>query len=272
MDIVGTSIAIAEVAFKGTCIAIKTFRNGLNFSKDAERLVLGLEVERFRLHIWGENAGLAPIDGQPATLSHRLLPICDILKDYLEQIERLVEDVNGLSSRYGLLQTEEPPTKSALVRQLVDRMQRSIQKSGIKLAGVKGDGNEDDKEYEEGDGQGTHDATLGMDDLGFTKEKRITTTWKKVRWAIRDLEKFDRLVKDVAERINKLNELMTETQQRKTREDNHRVNMVVIGSAVDEQSLELIRAAVRGEPDTSQMRTAVERKALTVTGAYPEHT
>ena len=272
MDIVGTSIAIAEVAFKGTCIAIKTFRNGLNFSKDAERLVLGLEVERFRLHIWGENAGLAPMDGQPATLSHRLLPICDILKDYLEQIERLVEDVNGLSSRYGLLQTEEPPTKSVLVWQLVDRMQRSIQKSGIKLARLKGCGNEDDKEGEEEDDQDTPDETLGIDDLSFTKEKRITTTWKKVRWAIRDLEKFDRLVKDVAERINKLNELMTETQQRKTREDNHRVNMVVVGSAIDEQSLELIRAAVRGEPDTSQMRTAVERKALTVTSAHPEHT
>lgn len=257
----GTYVAVAQIAFQGACVAVKTFRKGLNFGKDAERLVLGLEVERFRLHIWGENAGLAPSDGKPATLPSRLLPICEILRDYLDQIEQLVRDADGLSSRYGLLQTEEPPTKSELVGKLVDRIQRSIHRSGVKLSS---DG-EDDKDGGLGD---QDEAAVGLKDLGL-QGKKTTTTWRKIRWAVRDLDRFDNLIKDLAHRVNKLNDLMTETQQRKTREDNYRVNMVVVGCAVDEASLELIRAAVRGESATSQVRAAIERKALSVTD--PEH-
>ncbi|KAK4235383.1 prion-inhibition and propagation-domain-containing protein [Achaetomium macrosporum] len=262
----GTYISIAQVAFEGACLAVKTFRHGLHFSEDAERLVLALEVERFRLHIWGENAGLAPPNEQPATLPDRLLPICEILREYLSQIETQFRNADILSTRYGLSETEAPPTKSALVRQLVERMQRSIQTSGIKLSASSKTEDDDDKE-EVGSGD-TADAGLGTDyhGLDLPKERRKTSTWKKVRWAVRDLGKFESLVKDLAQRINKLNELMTETQLRKTREDNYRINMVVVGSAVDEASLELIRAAVRGDPDTSQVRAAVERKALTVAG------
>ncbi|KAK4121517.1 hypothetical protein N657DRAFT_577590, partial [Parathielavia appendiculata] len=262
----GTYIAIAQIAFQGACVAVKAFRNGLSFSQDAERLVLGLEVERFRLHIWGENAGLAPPEGQPVTLPNRLLPICEILKDYLEQIERLVKDADDLTNRYGLLPTQEAPTKSALVRQLVDRMQRSIQSSKVKLAAVGATEDEEDEEQkkEAESGHLVAQAAAGQDDVGLSSPRRTTSTWKKIRWAVRDLEKFECLVKDLGHRINKLNDLLTEAQQRKTREDNYRVNMVVVGSAVDEASLELIRAAVRGEPDTSQVRAAVERKALTV--------
>ena len=240
----GTYITVAQVAFEGACLAVKAFRKGLNFNKDAERLVLGLEVERFRLRIWGENAGLAPTDGQPATLPGRLLPLCEILKLYLQQIEQLVKDADRLSDRYGLLPTQEPPTKSELVRRLVDRMQQSIHRTGTHR---RTDGEDEDDQDRDG-GEGV----------------RKIETWKRVRRAIRDLDKFDSLVHDLAQRINKLNDLMTEAQQRRTREDNYRVNMVVVGSAVDEASLELIRAAVQGEPATSQVRAAIERKALSV--------
>jgi len=255
----GTYIAIAQIAFQGACVAVKTFRKGLNFSKDAERLVLSLEVERFRLDIWGENVGLAPPDGQAATLPGRLLPICSVLKAYLEQIEHLVMDADGLSSRYGLSETESPPTKSVLVRQLVQRMQRSIRPSAAKLAGETRD--EDDGD--DGQSEDTMGAGLAVESAAPLR-KKSTTIANKVRWAVRDLDKFEGLVKDLTLRINKLNDLMTETQQRKTREDNYRVNMVVVGSAIDKASLELIRAAVQGEPDTSQVRAAVERKGLAV--------
>ncbi|KAK0750546.1 prion-inhibition and propagation-domain-containing protein [Schizothecium vesticola] len=254
----GTYISIAQVAFQGACYAVKTFRKGLHFNQDAERLVLALEVERFRLSVWGENAGLAPQDGQPANLSGRLVPIAGILKEYLEQIEGLVNDAGGLSTRYGLLQTEQAPTKSELVRQLVGRMQRSIKVSGIKATSSI------DIEDDDEDENAVQDA---LESLRVTDKP---STWRKARWAVRDLDKFDGLVKDLAQRITKLNDLLTETQQRRTREDNYRVNMVVIGSAVDEASLELIRAAVRDDPDTSQVRAAVERKALSVADAVSE--
>ncbi|KAL2256173.1 hypothetical protein VTK26DRAFT_2077 [Humicola hyalothermophila] len=258
----GTYIAIAEIAFKGACIAIKTFRKGLNFSQDADQLVVALEVERFRLLIWGENAGLAPPDGQPATLPKRLLPICDVLKDYLVQIEQLVQDADGLSSRYGLRQTDKPPTQSARVQQLVERMQKAIPSSRIKALSRSGSTDAGGSEDEQARYQETPDGAMDEDKLNPAPgEKRKTSAWKRARWAIRDLDKFEALVKDLGQRINKLNDLMTEAEQRS---DSFLVNMVVVGSAVDEASLELIRAAVRGEPTTSPMRTAVERKALTV--------
>ncbi|KAK4114409.1 hypothetical protein N656DRAFT_796874 [Canariomyces notabilis] len=264
----GTYITIAQLAFEGACIAVKTFRSALNFTNDAERLILGLEVERFRLHIWGENAGLAPPDGQQPTLPDRLLPLCEILKEYLGQIEQLVKDADCLSNKYGLLQTDEPPTNSALVRQLVERMQRSIKTSGLRVPAFKRTRSKEDREEDGYLGQAAPNPWLETDSIEDLtvmplSEQRKTTTWKKFRWAVRDLDKFDNLVKDLAVRINKLNDLMTETQQRKTYEDNYRINMLVVGSAVDEASLELIRAAVRGEPDTSSVRSAVERKALT---------
>jgi len=257
----GTYISIAQIAFQGACVAVKTFRKGLNFNQDAERLVLALEMERFRLQIWGENAGLSPPEGQPPTLPSRLLPICSILNDYLEQIQSLVKDGGGLTSRYGLSPTEDPPTKSELVRKLVGRMHQSIRR-----AGVGGDEADDDAKDGDEAGDGA-DGSLGVQDLALqAKRSQLKpTVWKRARWAVRDLDKFDNLVKDLAQRISKLNDLMTETQQRKTREDNYRVNMVVVGSAVDEASLELIRAAVQGESDTSQVRAAIERKALAVT-------
>ncbi|KAK5659328.1 hypothetical protein OQA88_1421 [Cercophora sp. LCS_1] len=255
----GTYIAIAQIAFQGACVAVKTFRKGLHFNQDAERLVLSLEVERFRLQIWGENAGLAPPDDRLPTLPKRLLPICDVIKEYLEQIERVVKDADGLSSRYGLQRTEEPPTKSESVRRLVYRMHKSIRSSRSRVE--REIENEDDP-----GGGGVGDETLGVEDLPSKATSKVTT-WKKARWAILDLDKFEKLVKDLAQSITKLNDLMTETQHRKTLEDNHRVNMVIIGSAIDEASLDLIRAAVQDESATSQVRTAVERKALAVSSS-----
>ncbi|KAL2144887.1 hypothetical protein VTI28DRAFT_8348 [Corynascus sepedonium] len=257
-------ITITHFAFQAACIAVKTFQNGLRFSKDAEKLVLSLELERFRLHIWGENAGLAPPEGEPPALHRRLLPICEILKNHLEQIQCLVNDADGLSNRYGLLPTQDAPTDSAVVQQLVNRMQQSIQLSRIKVAMR----NIDKKVEGTTEGVNEHlaaQAVLRPDDHGLSEVSRNrTSTWKRVRWAVRDLDKFDKLVKSLAERINKLHDLLSEADQRKSREDNYRVNLVIVGSAVDEESLELIRAAVHSEPDTSQVRTAVERKALTV--------
>jgi len=83
-----------------------------------------------------------------------------------------------------------------------------------------------------------------------------------MRWAIRDLDKFNKLVVDLGSRITKLDQLLTETQQRRVLEDHYRINMIVIGSVVDETSLNLIRDAVDDKPATSQLRSALERRAL----------
>ena len=239
----GTYISIAELAFKGATYAIKSFRNGLNFATDTERLVLNLEMERFRLQVWGENAGLAPANGEAARFPDRLVPLFQVIASQLEGIRDLVQDTDKLAALYGLVPTTNPPANPDHVRKIVERMQRSIRSCGRTL-----DPNTD---YTE-----AHDTATDV------VEKRRPNPWERTRWAIRDLKKFESLVHNLSCRISTLHQLLSESQQRKTHEDNGRVNIVVVGSAVDQCSLDLIRAAVQGERDTSTIRSAVERRAL----------
>ncbi|KAK3372271.1 prion-inhibition and propagation-domain-containing protein [Podospora didyma] len=254
----GSYLTVIQFAFEGASVAVKTFRKGLNYGKDAERLILGLEFERFRLQLWGENSGLTPPGGESAALPDRLQPIEQVLKGQLDEIERLVQNADELRTRYGLAQTEEPPTKSDRMRSLVDRMQQSMQR--MRVGSVDGAVDRAKGKQAEVNAAGNDD-----DDANPTSEfkvKRRTSTLNRIRWAVKDVDKFEGLVKTLARMITKLNELLTESQQRRAKEDSNRINMIVVGSAVDESSLDLIRAAVQSEPETSKLRAGVERKAL----------
>ncbi|KAK3382661.1 prion-inhibition and propagation-domain-containing protein [Lasiosphaeria ovina] len=248
----GTYIAVITLSYASACTAVKTFRKGLNYGKDAERLVLALEFERFRLQLWGENSGLTPQDGEEATLPERLQPICGVLKGQLDEIGQLMGNGNDLKSRYGLAPTEEPATNSDGIRGLVERMQQSIRK--MKIASV------DDAETVV---PGATEVTdLEGDEIAQVTIRRRVGTFSRFRWAVKDVGKFEHLVSALARMITKLNELLTESQQRKTTEDTNRINMIVVGSAIDDASLQLIRAAVRSDPDTSSLRSGIERRAL----------
>lgn len=173
---------------------------------------------------------MTPPKGQPPTLHGRLLPICSILKEYLEQIKHLVDAADGLSRQYGLLPTQDPPTKSAAIHRLVDRMQQSIQLSRIKRA--MGNYNEVLKDNRESEVQTPPaEAISGLNNGICRGVSNTVSAWGRVRWAVRDLDKFDSLVKILAHHIRKLNNLLSEAEQPKSLEDSYRVNMVVVGSA-----------------------------------------
>ncbi|KAI6279193.1 hypothetical protein MCOR28_002835 [Pyricularia oryzae] len=257
----GTYIAVAEIAFRTASFAVRTFRNGLNFSKDAEQLVLRFELERFRLHLWGENSGLVPVpgSGDRPKLPPRLEPLCEVLKNQLEEIAGLFCQHGTLSDRYGLARTDEAPTKSERVADLVQRMQKSF---SPRRAGLIKDEDEE-IEVEE------IETSLQRLDTGNSSRSssgsiRMTTSaWKKIRWSILDLKRFEALVSNLSSRVSTLNQLLTEaSQQRKAQENDSRINIVLVGSAVDQESLNLLRAAVSVYPDTSQARLGVERKAI----------
>jgi hypothetical protein len=243
----GTCLSIAEIAFQGAMYAFKTFRSGLNYASDSERLILNLEMERFRFQVWGENAGLLTRNGQATTFPDRLLPLYQVIVAQLEGIQNLVQDSDKLVGLYGLELTTNAPTNPSQVRKIVERMQRSIKSCGHMLD-VHGGDEVDEMEIQTGK------LVVG--------DRRHPSPWERTRWAIRDLKKFEALVHDLSGRISKLDQLLSESQQWRAREDLNRVNIVVVGSAVDEASLSLILAAVRDKSDTSTIRTAVERRAL----------
>ncbi|KAI6348140.1 hypothetical protein MCOR25_010852 [Pyricularia grisea] len=257
----GTYIAVAEIAFRTASFAIRTFRNGLNFSKDAEQLVLRFELERFRLQLWGENSGLVPVpgSGDRPKLPPRLEPLCEVLKNQLEEIADLFCQHGTLSDRYGLARTEEAPTKSERVADLVLRMQKSFSPRRTSL--VKDE--DDDIEVEEIETSLQRLETVASSRSSSGSARMTTSAWKKIRWSILDLKRFEALVSNLSSKVSALNQLLTEaSQQRKAQENDSRINIVLVGSAVDQESLNLLRAAVSGYPDTSPARLGVERKAI----------
>ncbi|TLS24362.1 hypothetical protein PpBr36_08941 [Pyricularia pennisetigena] len=259
----GTYIAVAEIAFRTASFAVRTFRNGLNFSKDAEQLVLRFELERFRLQLWGENSGLVPLpgSGERPKLPPRLEPLCEVLKNQLEEIAGLFCQHGTLSDRYGLARTEEAPTKSERVADLVLRMQKSFLPRRTSL--VKDEDEDEDVDVEEIETSLQRLGTGASSKSSSGPVKMTTSAWKKIRWSILDLKRFEALVSNLSSRVSALNQLLTEaSQQRKAQENDSRINIVLVGSAVDQESLNLLRAAVSGYPDTSPARLVVERKAI----------
>ncbi|KLU87115.1 hypothetical protein MAPG_06120 [Magnaporthiopsis poae ATCC 64411] len=294
----GTYLSIAGMAFHSAVFAVKAFRKGLNFSRDAERLVLRLEVERFRLQMWGENCGLATAptaktasdggggedaeetakerdDGsvaarkqqqeQQARLLPRLVPLCDILRHQLDEIAALFREHEALSDRYGLEPTTEEPTRSGKLVELVARMQRSFRRSRQKESE---DADEEEPDMDEDDNDDTVTKDAAAAEPG--RMRRKTSTWNKIRWSILDLAKFEALVAELAAHVTRLNQLLAESSfhhpARPGPDANDvRVSIVVVGSAVDRESIDLVRSAVADASSASAsalLRSGIERKAI----------
>ncbi|PFH57721.1 hypothetical protein XA68_14649 [Ophiocordyceps unilateralis] len=234
-----------QLAYRSACLCVNAFRNSLNYPQDAERLVLKLEMERFRLHIWGENSGLTPPGGGPPSLSSRLLSISDVLARYLEGIGCLLKDADVLRDRYGLAETRAQPTGSTRVKDLLEKMQKSIPSGEVRVEEAIGnlDVEQNKKKKKK-------------------KKKSASSASSLFRWAVRDLDKFDGLVDDLASRITQISQLLTESQQLKAQEDNERVSIVLVDSVADKPTLDFLLAAVKTEPKTSSTRFRIESKAI----------
>lgn len=236
--------AAVDVAFRGAAVSVGVLRDSLHYAKDAERLVLNLEIERFRLHIWGENCGLVPADDKEKTVLHpRLVPIGAVLGCMLDEIRHLMQDADKLAKRYGLCETDQDATKSQQIEALVQKMAASVQATTTKRSGKR--------------------------DLVISEAKTKTASpTKRLRWAIQDVKKFNGLVVDLANHINKLNQLLTESQQAKLRQDQERISIVMVENIKDVSSLELLLAAAKSsksnDKDSSATQTRIENKSLSL--------
>lgn len=240
MEVIGTSIAVVQLAYFAACTAVDGFETALKYFDDAEALCVSLELERIRLQTWGTNAGLA--DG---SLEDTLSAIGTLLLRELNAIKVLFADADKLRDRYGvpteIIANSDPGALPGLIR----RMRRSLRSSGVKL-------------YTAPDAAQTQlDGALA--ELKSPSASRDIS--KRIRWVIRDKDQLNELLLSLTAKIDLLNKLLTERRQRQSRNDNERIKIVVVGSAVDEESLALVRAAVDNSHDTATL-ASVDRKRL----------
>lgn len=203
-----------------------------------------LELERFRLQTWAKNAGFT--DGSTAWMEH--VPICEIITHQLEHIADTIRDSDMLRKRYGLSmeQDGEGSEGNRATRARV-RMQMLLQSAGLQVEDTTATSNAASAEYQE---TGINSTTAAGSP-------------QRIRWAVRDKSMFEQLIVRLRSNINTLNQLLTETQRRSVTEDWYRTNIVVVGAVQDEETLNMIRGAVRGEQDgTASLRRLIERKAI----------
>lgn len=229
----GSFIAIALVSYSGAVKAWTTFRTAAHFSEDSDELVLKLSLERFRFETWGRNAGL-----EQNTFHASLFPVLDLVTKVLDRIRILFENADDLRSRYGLESDANSDDMPKATERFIYRMQHSIRSTVIRLE------------------------LSDRVELDCAKQKSQAPPGLKIRWGIRDKEKFQKLVEAIEAYIGKLNQLLTESQRRSLVEDQARTNIAIIGNITDEKSLEVMRKAIDiGTQDPSIM-SLVERKAL----------
>ncbi|PGH11905.1 hypothetical protein AJ79_04597 [Helicocarpus griseus UAMH5409] len=239
MDL-GSIIALTTIAYKGADLAWNVFQNTLRYSSDSEDLILQLELERFRFQTWARNAGLT--EGE---LSAGLFPIYETVERNLRVIGELFENADHLREQYGLCASQSEVGEPDKVKRFITKMRRSIRASGIKLD-VAGNNEDEDESKQQCHPEAGPRAGPG----------------KRLWWGVRDRKQFKKLISDLESHVEKLNKLLTETQQRSVEEDRKRIDIVFVGNANDDTSLQLIREALGQEPETSSIRALVERKAL----------
>jgi hypothetical protein len=247
----GDIIAITQIAYKSACIAVDTASNAIRFFADSESLVVRLEIERFRLKAWAIDAGLDRGELRPA-----LLVMHHILCRQLDLIKVIFQDADKLRDRYAMLTIDPDSSKtdasvdSATIsneaaQAFLKRMRKSLRGiGGVKQKNLGREGEDDDDD----------DDTAGI-------EQRVEPgLWKRMRWGIRDKEQFSERVTELHDHVNILHQLLSETERQKSKQDEERIKILVVGSAVDASSLDLIRSAVAA--DDVDIRAMAERKAL----------
>ncbi|KAK6527513.1 hypothetical protein TWF694_004496 [Orbilia ellipsospora] len=267
MTDVGSIITLTQIAFKCACVAVDAAYKAANLFEDSEALVVRLELERFRLQTWGSNSGL--IDNE---LSPTLRIVHKILVRELKLIEETFTDASKLCERYFIpthghgAVTPSPLTDSAQdgssmhppqdevdIQPFLLRMRTSLYNSGVSM---------------QRSSEGKAGAGVGKA-ANDTKDQRIEPgIWKRVRWGIRDKERFSKHVTELHEHVNVLHQLLSETAQRRCREDNHRIKIIFVERATDIRALDLIRSAIGPEHDV-ETHAMAERKSISVGGENP---
>jgi hypothetical protein len=241
MEVIGTTIAITQVAYFAACTAVDGFNAALRYFDDAEALSVAVELERLRLETWGTNSGLANNHLEPV-----LVLAGDVLERQLKIISRMFGDAHKLRERYGVEAARDTVVAGDATSSLVARMRHSLRASGVRLYSSSSRSSDKKTSSNEADERWQHASQA---------------VHKRARWVIRDKDELTSLVGRLRTEIDVLNKLLTETQQTKAKGDHERIRIVAIGSVVDEKSLSMVMEALDADRDFAAKAMA-HRKAL----------
>ncbi|KAH8816572.1 prion-inhibition and propagation-domain-containing protein [Xylogone sp. PMI_703] len=234
----GTIIAIVTIAYSVAVASWKSFKDALDYSDQSADLVVRLEVERFRFQTWGKNVGL-----NSGNFDKSLYPIHTLIVERINRINKLFEEAGSVRDSLDLDVSEAAKPRPDRVHSLISGMGTSIRSIGIKL---------------------------DMDE----KPQRSASFPRRIKWALTSKSRLSDLVTKVESHIDKLNELLTETQKRSLLDDWKKINIVIIGNIPEEQ-IEFVQQAFgrrieNGPPDSyAQLDSLLQRKAIKKTGFTP---
>lgn len=239
----GTIIAAVTICYKVAIKAWSAFHDALNYDDESADVVVRLEIERFRFQTWAKNVGLTN-----NTFDTNLHPIYELVAERLNRITKLFEEAEKVKDSFGLAVSDAAKTRPDKIHSILSGMASSIRSMGIKL-------DVDEKAREQ-------------------DSKKVTS---RIRWALVSKKRFFTLVSTVELHINKLDDLLTETQRRTEKDDWKRINIVLVGNVPTDQ-LDLLQRALGKDPGDERQRTIsgidalVEKKAINTSSYIRSHT
>jgi Prion-inhibition and propagation len=178
-EIVGTVVSIITLAsLLKLCVeAFDLIQAGRRQEFDLKKLKLRLDVEKYRLLVWGEAMGLMKpkSDIEFALLSP--CPFQDVVKDILQMMVSLFNDTHKIEKRYVCKRTLVSKLDENLF--LVSGEQRPIDHLAVCFRQVE----------------------------NVPHSSRRTTLYQKTRWTIYDRDKFNDLILEVKDFIDGLQDL-----------------------------------------------------------------
>jgi hypothetical protein len=221
-EVAGIAIGIAPIVFKAVAEGLRILDETVRFDDDAEDLVIRIETAKAHLNIWATNVGLGEGELVPA-----LHPLNDLIVRTLKRIETLVTDLQQQEEKYGLeprdVAESEPRKATAMAMQMRRSLHRVLRSSNPKknLAAL---------------------IQAEQSEENATSQKQNSVA-RRLRWAVRDKEKFEHFVVTLEKHVNGLQKLIFEDQRREVQQDGTRLNFEIIQEISDTERLSILQKA-----------------------------
>ncbi|KAK0716012.1 prion-inhibition and propagation-domain-containing protein [Lasiosphaeris hirsuta] len=197
---------------------------------------IGIDIETARLLLWGHNSGVAA-----GLLDPSLEPVRPLIDRILGTLLSGLRDAQGLKSKYGIRisdgQDTDAPAASMSMDGHVDILGLPVQV--VKLA-------------------------LRRHNEQCKSLKEQTSVFQKTKWAIKDEKKASKLVKDAKSFVDRLNQLLTESQKASLDAETTAVKIAILGTNWNHpaKALAAIENATSGLHESIAMPARLSRLRL----------
>ncbi|KAF9260097.1 hypothetical protein L218DRAFT_619734 [Marasmius fiardii PR-910] len=231
-DAVGLTIELFSLAIK----AYEKVQKAIEFPERSHTLALKLDHELFRLHLWGKHSGMS----EGSVVRELSSPfVQSLIRRELDKLHDLLQDTEKLKERYGLISID----RAAVVEKDPSRLQRLRHFIRSITDKVKSP-----SDIAHNGAQKNRVSQLGAFGLAI--------------WAISSEERFTQLVGDIRDYVDRLNELLHESQQTRLNQDRDRTQAELVNGVDDSPSLLWIKEMSEGDPTCQNLKSMASRKAI----------